>query len=178
VIHKNINYDFITRFLHWFMAAIIIYALIVGYALHLMIDEYPKAHYFFATLNISLSVVLIPVLIIRWVWKFFRITPNPIESIPKFQHQIAEIMHEIGYFLIFFVLLSGVLMMSHSFKFFFLISIPHLIQSIEITDFFFQIHRVSCFLLAFWVLAHVTAASHHHFFRKNSILSRMLSQND
>jgi cytochrome b561 len=177
VSHKNINYDFITRFLHWFMAAIIIYALIIGYALHLMIDEYPKAHYFFATLNISISVVLMPLFIIRWVWKFFRAIPTPIDGIPKVQHNMAEMMHEIGYFLIFFVLVSGIFMLTHPVKLFFLISIPNLIQSTDITAFFFQIHRVSCALLALWVLAHMGAALHHHFVVKNAVLKRMLGKN-
>lgn len=158
------------------MAGIIIYALVIGYALHLMIDDYPKTHYFFATLNISISVVLIPAFIIRWIWKFFRPALSPINSISNTQHHVAEMMHEIGYFLILFVLVSGVLMLTHSFELFFLISIPNPIQSKDITDFFFQAHRISCYLLALWGLMHVSAALHHHFFLKNRVLKQMLGE--
>jgi cytochrome b561 len=68
-------------------------------------------------------------------------------------------------------------MLTHPVKLFFLISIPNLIKSTDITAFFFQIHRVSCALLALWVLAHMGAALHHHFIVKNAVLKRMLGKN-
>ncbi|MGF1681332.1 cytochrome b [Photobacterium minamisatsumaniensis] len=174
---KTSNYDKITRYLHWSMAAIIIYATTAGYVMHLVVDSHPRIFQFLSILNMSLATIGSIVFIFRWFWKHLRPTYSFTDhSIPSWQKKIAHMVHDIIYQLMFIVFVSGFLMLETNYELFWLITVPNPISSPEVNAFFFNVHRASCLLLAIVVLLHASAAIKHHYLSKNLVLLRMLGR--
>ncbi|HIH4161001.1 TPA: cytochrome b/b6 domain-containing protein, partial [Serratia marcescens] len=68
--HEPARYDLFSRLLHWGIAAVMIYVMIVGYSLHFMTDA--RIFAFFSVTNMSLALVLTPLMAARFIWRFFR----------------------------------------------------------------------------------------------------------
>lgn len=169
--HENSRYDLLTRLLHWIVAAGIIYAMIVGYSLHFISN--PVIFEFFSTLNMSLATVIALLMMIRFVWRFFRPSVPYTGSITGYKKSIVILFHEVFYLVIFLVLISGFLMLKKGYFFFGLFFIPQPVTIPEVNDFFFQVHRYSCISLGVMLLLHVFAVIKHQFIGKTPVLSRM-----
>lgn len=172
-IMKREAYDIFAQLLHWSMAVIIIYTTIAGYAMHLVMD-YEIIFNFLSTLNMSLATVAAPLLVIRYLWSFFRIDPNMPRSISNFQVSIAKLVHSLMYLLMFIVFTTGYLMLDHSYSFFWQIEIENLIKNKEVTHFFFLIHRIACISLMVSVVLHILAALKHQYIARNNLIRLML----
>ncbi|WEM44652.1 cytochrome b/b6 domain-containing protein (plasmid) [Photobacterium sp. DA100] len=172
-----INYDKVTRYLHWIMAVIIIYATAAGYVMHLVIDSHPPVFNFLSVMNMSLATVGSGVFVVRWAWKYFRPTRAfSNDKLPHWQLSAAHMIHGIIYQLMFVVFISGFLMLETSYPLFWLVEIPNLINSREINSFFFMVHRYACASLAVVIALHACAALKHHFVAKNQVLLRMMGR--
>ncbi|PUA18741.1 cytochrome b [Glaciimonas sp. PCH181] len=169
---RHERYDTLTRRAHWIAAVIIIYTMIAGYSLHLMVGTVYFA--FFSVLNMSLGTLVIPLMIVRYIWAFFRPSvPYPTDlSRPK--KNMAHLAHEMFYLIIFVMLISGVLMLTHGFPLFWLIDIPQPIINPAVNAFFFKIHRVACIAVSVTLVLHIAAVVKHQLIDKRDILSRML----
>lgn len=66
--HEPARYDLFSRLLHWGIAAVMIYVMIVGYSLHFMTDA--RIFAFFSVTNMSLALVLTPLMAARFIWRF------------------------------------------------------------------------------------------------------------
>ena len=97
--------------------------------------------------------------------------PNTISITQK---SIAKLAHSVIYLVMFVVFVSGFLMLKHEYSFFWLFTIPNPVTSIEVNEFFFIVHRISCAILAISVALHAAAALKHHFVGKNDVLRSML----
>ncbi|MGL4250263.1 MAG: cytochrome b [Aeromonas sp.] len=164
-------YDRLSRYLHWFMAIVIIYATAAGYIMHLVIDNHPELFDFLSIFNMSMATLITPLFLLRWCWHCLR-DPLPAEPIPH--HKLARMTHALIYFLMFCVLLSGFLMLKQEYTLFWLYTVPNPISSPDLNHFFFMTHRTSCMLLATLVTIHACAALYHHHVAGNRILYRML----
>jgi len=169
---KHPKYDVLSRILQWVMAAVIIYATVAGYVMHLVMDK-PAIFSFLSILNMSLATIATPLLAVRYIWSHFRQAPEMPSSIPKPQKSAAKLAHSLIYLLMFMVFSTGYLMLTEPYSCFWLVTIENLISSTEINNFFFILHRVSCALLGGLVVLHVSAALKHHFFTKNYVLKMM-----
>ncbi len=169
---KKLRYDAFSRVLHWVVAVGIIYATIVGYSLHFISN--PVVFAFFSELNMSLATVVTVLMIVRFVWRFFRPSVPYDRNIVGYKKGLVVLLHEVFYLIIFLVLLSGFLMLEKGYELFGLISIPQPLENPEVNAFFFSVHRYSCIALGTMLLLHVLAVIKHQFFDKYSILSRML----
>lgn len=165
------RYDRLSRILHWSVAVGIIYTLIVGYAMHLVEDE--ALHHVLATLNMSVATVLMALMSVRFVWRFFRPPVSPVYHLRSMQNTVAEFAHEVFYLIIFCVLISGFLMLKHSFAFFGFVEFPRLVHEDAVNDFFFDVHRAGCIALAAMLVLHVVAVIKHQAIDKYPILARM-----
>ncbi|MCW1830212.1 cytochrome b/b6 domain-containing protein [Enterobacter asburiae] len=166
---ESYRYDRLSRALHWGVAAGIIWVMVAGYGLHWIKDVH--AHSLISNLNASIATCITFLMIVRYVWRFFR----PREVIIKHNNQkIVAIIHDIFYQIIFIVLCSGFLMMRGPFCFFGTFNIPAIINNPEINAFFFSVHRYSCMALGTMVLLHVFAVIKHHVINKRKVLLRML----
>jgi cytochrome b561 len=165
------RYDRLSRFLHWSVAAGIIYTLLVGYALHLLSNH--RVHDFLSELNMSIGTVIGALMIVRTVWHFFRPrVPHP-EHLHSTQRTAAQVAHAVLYGLIFCVLISGFLMLKQSFALFGMVELPRLVQDEGLNDLFFTGHRISCIALTGMLVLHLAAVFKHQKIDKYPILSRM-----
>ena len=167
------HYDLFSKWLHWIMAVIIVYATVAGYAMLFVMDK-PQLFHVLSTLNMSLATIASVLLIVRWGWSFFRKTPGLPDTIPTTQKSIAKLAHGVLYLVMFVVFISGFLMLNHEYTFFWLFIIPNPISNPEVNAFFFTVHRFGCAILASLVLTHVLAALKHHFVNNNDVLRSMV----
>lgn len=165
------RYDRLSRFLHWSVAFGMIYTLIAGYALHLVADE--TAHNVLSVVNMSVGTVIAVLMVVRWLWSFFRPPVAPAKQVHSIQKNTAELAHSIMYAVAFSVLLSGFLMLDRDLRFFGLVEIPRLVQDDAVNHFFFMVHRASCMALMAMLVLHVLAVLKHEKIDKSPILSRM-----
>ena len=168
------SYDSFSKWMHWTMAIIIIYATLAGYSMLLVMDK-PKLFHTLSIINMSVATVAAVLLLFRWVWSFFRVEPELPDTIPTVQKKIAKLAHSVIYLIMLVVFVSGFLMLTHSYELFGLFTIPNPISNPEINQFFFMVHRVSCALLAGLIVLHIFAALKHHFVNKNNVLKSMVS---
>jgi cytochrome b561 len=89
------------------------------------------------------------------------------------QKGVVVLMHEVFYMIIFVVLITGFLMLEHSFSMFGIWHIPQPIESLTINRFFFTIHRYACILLVVMLVLHVLAVVKHSLMGNKGILKRM-----
>lgn len=169
--HKT-RYDLFSRILHWVLAIGIIYATIVGYGLHFISN--PQVFRFFSELNMSLATVMTVLMVVRFIWRFFRPSVPYGNHISGHKKGLVILLHEIFYLIIFAVLISGFLMLEHGYSLFGLIQIPQPLNNLEVNRFFFTVHRYSCITLGLMLLMHISAVIKHQLIDKTPILSRMI----
>lgn len=175
MISKSVNavrYDRFTRILHWVVAVVIIYAMSMGYILHAL--EGTRWFTFFSELNMSLATVATPVMLVRFVWRFFRPSLERPEGISLRKKQMVAFIHEVFYLTIFVVLVSGFLMLQKDYHLFGMMLVTRPIDVPVINQFFFTIHRYSCILLGTLLVMHVAAVLRYTLSGKPEILRRML----
>ncbi|MGU3414620.1 cytochrome b [Enterobacteriaceae bacterium C23F] len=166
------RYDRFTRVLHWLVAAVIIYAMFMGYLLHAL--EGTRWFTFFSVLNMSLGTIATPIMLVRFAWRFFRPSVEWPASISRRKKQLVVFVHEVFYLTILVVLVSGFLMLQNDYHLFGLLPVTRPVSVPVINEFFFTIHRYSCILLGVILLAHVTAVVKYTLSGKPEILRRML----
>lgn len=166
------RYDSLSRILHWVVAIGIIYITIVGYTLHFMTN--PQTFTFFSELNMSLATFMVPLMVFRFCWRFFRPSVPYDAHISGYKKGMVVLLHEIFYLLIFMVLISGFLMLEHGYSFFGLMQIPQPLNNPPVNHFFFIVHRYSCIALALMLIMHIAAVIKHQLIDKYPILSRMM----
>ncbi|WP_175872803.1 cytochrome b/b6 domain-containing protein [Burkholderia sp. BCC0397] len=166
------RYDRFSRALHWIFAVVILYTMVAGFSLHFITQ--PDVWRFVSTLNMSLASSLIVLFPLRYVWSFFRRTPPDIASIPSKQRSIAHLVHSLIYALVAFVLFSGFVMVPDGYWLFWAAYVNTPFSAGPVTEHWFVLHKIGCYLLAFLVAAHAGAALKHHFVSKNGVLKRML----
>lgn len=167
-----VRYDRFTRLLHWLVAAVIIYAMCMGYILHAL--EGTQWFTFFSELNMSLATIATPIMLVRFTWRFFRPSLARSAGISLRQKQMVAFVHEVFYLTILVVLVSGFLMLQKDYHLFGLLLVTRPIDVPVINQFFFTIHRYSCILLGTLLVIHVAAVLKHTFSGKPEILRRML----
>lgn len=166
------RYDGLSRFLHWTIALGIIYTMIVGYSLHFISNEGTYA--FLSTMNMSVATLVGALMIVRYVWRFFRPAVPFDDHVTATQKSTIRMAHDLFYIIIFLVLISGFLMVHHGFQLFFLIDVPRIVTVDAVNDFFFMVHRASCIALALMLGLHLAAVVKHQLMDKYPILSRMV----
>ncbi|WP_299494380.1 cytochrome b/b6 domain-containing protein [uncultured Shewanella sp.] len=170
---KPQQYDFWTKLFHWLMACIIIYTMLAGFSLHIIKEDTPLWH-FISQLNISLAFVSSLIFIPRWIWSFFRTEPQQV-SLPTIQKSVANMVHSLMYFLMFFVYITGFFMLTKPVTLFAKIQYTNpFIEHNNICELFFLLHRFSCYLLFFMVIIHILAVVKHQYINQNKILNKML----
>lgn len=170
----NNSHDLLTRLFHWIMAIIIVYATIAGYAMHLVIDSHPKVFKFLSIMNMSLATIGALIFPIRFVWSSLKHEKSVNRKLPTLTQRVAKLVHSLIYLLMFLVFSTGFLMLTEPFKLFWLLTIENPVSNLEVNQFFFLLHRISCAALALLVTVHIAAALHHHYILKDTILMKML----
>ncbi|MBT2375387.1 cytochrome b [Pseudomonas fluorescens] len=160
-------YSKLQIFLHWFSAAIILWATASGFftAFVGLPDSLRELVEFF---NVSITTVLIPFFIIRI---YLALTRNVIKKKSN-TAWIALIAHSLIYLTTFAVLVSGVLMMDRDINIFNIFLIPQPLKDPQLIEFFHVAHSYACIALAALLILHLAAVVKHHL-AGNPILKRM-----
>ncbi|WAH58381.1 cytochrome b/b6 domain-containing protein [Pseudomonas silvicola] len=154
--------------LHWLSAAFILWALVMGFSV-MLLDVTPGFKAAIAGLNVSLSILFIPVFALRtWL---------RLAHLRRYGHrpgeQLAGVIHNVIYAVTALVLLTGVLMMNRPIQVFDWLTLPQPILDPEWDHRFHTLHAGCNVLLGLLVALHVLAVVKHEAVGK-PVLRRML----
>ncbi len=169
------TYGALSKFFHWVMAIIIIAMLLSSY--WMMGLEPTPFKWSVYKLHKSLGVFLLIILIARFSWRLNNKTPKMPEGIPSSEALLASIFHNLLYFLMLAMPLSGYIMSTtggHGVEFFGL-PLPSIVNvDKDLSKIARNGHTIISYLLYGFITLHILAACYHHYFRKNIVLTRML----
>ncbi len=167
----------VSQAFHWLIVLLIVGLAIVG----LTMGELPKTPKYFwvYTLHKSTGITVLALVLLRLAWRLYAGAPHPVPGTPTWQQRIAKLTHWALYGLILLMPLSGWLYDSASglrpFKYFGLFNVPKLAGPDEaLRDAAHATHEWGFWVLLALVLVHAGAAFHHHLFKNDATLARML----
>jgi cytochrome b561 len=170
-------YTAAARWLHWATAALIFLTIPLGV---LIANEAGgSAQDFLYDLHRSLGATLIPIIILRLIWRFVYPPPPLPNDIPAMQRLAATTTHRALYVLLLvqpFVGWAATSAYPATITVWGLLDLPPLWPASRLaSDRLFSIHQAIGVAIACLVIAHVTAALYHHFVRKDRVLMRMIA---
>lgn len=164
-----------SRLLHWSMAVLIISMLLVGLA---MVESLAVWQPVAINLHKSFGVLLLLMVIIRLINKYFTPRPRLPKKMPNMQKTVAKISHIVLYAAMLLMPLSGWLMQSadgRAVNVFGIFALPQLIeQNIKAYSFFREFHGWMAWLLIATITLHVLGALYHGLIRQDRVLASML----
>jgi cytochrome b561 len=167
----------VSQLLHWLIVALILVMAVVG----LVMDDLPRTPKYFwvYTAHKSTGITILALVLLRLGWRWYAGSPTPVAGTPTWQHRIAVLTHVLLYALILAMPLSGWLYDSASglrpFKWFGLFEMPKLVApDRDLSDLARSAHEWLFWSLVALMAVHAAAAFHHHLFRGDVTLVRML----
>jgi cytochrome b561 len=170
------GYDPTARTLHWLTAAIVLTMLAAGFD---MVNgpEGPLADTLYE-LHRSFGIVLIPIVIVRIVWRAKHPAPPLPADIPAPQRAVAHLVHGALYGLLIAQPLVGWIGTSAyraPMQLFWLVPVPPIWpENRAFSEWLFSVHRLIGFAFLVLLAMHVGGALFHHFIRRDTVLMRML----
>ena len=164
------NYSIVQKVLHGLSALTIIWLLMSGFYVGLIMKD-SALKIFVGELNVSLSLLLVPLFLLRLCVSFGR-GYGALTDEKKLTPWLAFFVHTIMYVLVIIVLISGVLMMERPIIFFNVVTFPQPLISVDLTDFFGRIHTPACVMLAALITLHMAAVIKHQL-AGQSVIKRM-----
>jgi len=161
----------VSRSFHWLIVAL----LLVQGTLGLFHDDLPRGT---IRLHVSLGITILALAVARLAWRLYAGRPAPLAGIPAWQLRLAGFGHFLLYLLLFAVPITGWLMSDygdHPVRWFGLFELPHLVAPDDAAHEIMEgRHEQLFWALVVVALLHVLAVVHHHLFRRNATLTRML----
>ena len=167
----------VSQLLHWLIVVLILVMAAVG----LVMDDLPRTPKYFwvYTAHKSTGITILALVLLRLGWRWYAGSSAPVTGTPSWQHRIAVLTHVLLYALILAMPLSGWLYDSASglrpFRWFGLFDMPKLVApDTGLSDLARNAHEWLFWGLVALVAVHAAAAFHHHLFRGDVTLVRML----
>jgi cytochrome b561 len=171
------GYTPIARFLHWLIAALVLLMIPLGFVI--AYEWGGPAQQFLYNLHKSIGATLIPLVVIRLLYRLTHPAPPLPRDIPAIQRFAAHATHSALYVLILVQPIVGYIMTSAypaPVPFFGLFNLPAIWPSDRpLSEALSLVHRNIGILIAIVATMHIGAALHHHFVRKDRLLMRMIS---
>lgn len=171
---KTQAYSVVARSLHWLMAILIFWAIVIGKVAAGLPSSPEKIQLFVMHKSAGITVLMLAVG--RLLWRFFN--KPPALGLGVRDEKLAHLGHLGLYALMLLVPLSGWLLNSaagYPFGWFNLISVPHVPGIDEgAKDVLASIHEVLFYVIAVMVIGHVLMLFHHRYAHKLNLLPRML----
>jgi cytochrome b561 len=170
-------YTATARTWHWFTAVLVLAMIPMGITM-VNIGPGPLQNTLF-DLHRSIGVLLMPVILLRLVYRL-RHPPPPLPAdIPAFQQFAASSVHVALYVLLIVQPIVGWIGTSAfraPINVFWLFELPPIWpEDRAFSDQVFQVHRAIGYLIVLLLAAHIGAALFHHFVRRDRVLLRMWS---
>lgn len=182
--------------LHWLIGFAILAMFAVGFYMHDLPKDAPKAiaydlfdlgiytwqlaeevspRTFYFNLHKSIGVTLLALILIRVYWRLTHQPPVFLGSIKAWEAKLATVVHNLMYVLMVVMPLSGVLMATYSkygIVWFGLPLIPGL-DNPGLRDFFKEAHEITGTLLLLLIILHIAGAIKHKIIDKDETMKRM-----
>jgi cytochrome b561 len=173
----EVGYTPIARLLHWTVAVLVLLMIPLGIVIA---NEWGgPAQTFLYNLHKSIGATLIPIVIVRILYRLIHPAPPLPSDIPAIQRFAAHANHWALYVLILIQPLVGYIMTS-SYRapvpFFGLFNLPPIWpEDRALSEWLSVVHLYIGLAIAVLAAIHISAALYHHFVRKDRILMRMIS---
>lgn len=164
------KYSMLQKLLHGLSALTIIWLLMSGFYVGLISEDF-ALKIFISELNVSVSLLLVPLFLLRLCVSFGR-GYGYLAGERNWAPWLAFFVHTMMYVSVVIVLISGVLMMSKPINFFNIVTFPQPFDRVELTGLFGRIHTPACVILAALITLHVAAVIKHQL-SGQSIIKRM-----
>lgn len=159
--------------LHWLSAVVILWALVSGFYISLL-EVSAKIKSWVGSFNVSLTTLYVPFFVWRVILYVRRLGSGCFVFSNRMDY-IVFAVHFVMYFLIFIVLLSGVLMMTRPISVFGLLNLAPLLSDGAVRDGFLIAHVGTCIALGLMVVVHIAAVVRHECAGRR-VLKRMTFQ--
>ncbi|MBU6475403.1 MAG: YceI family protein [Alphaproteobacteria bacterium] len=170
------QYGAVTKALHWTIAAIVIFQLIIGSWMGSLPMGVFKLDV--VLLHKSLGITVLFLIVTRLLWHLFSRRPAPLETLTRFERIASRALHDSFYLLLLVMPLSGwALSSAHGapVHFFGLFTLPDFVAENKASAHFYrEVHGYVSDVLIAVICLHVAAALMHHFYTKDNVLKRML----
>jgi cytochrome b561 len=170
-------YTMTARALHWVTAFFILLMIPLGV---MIANEWGGSQKdLLYDLHRSLGAALIPILFLRLIYRLAN-PPLPLpHDIPELQQRAANMTHWSLYALLIaqpFVGWAATSTYPATITVFGWFKLPPIWPANRaLSEWLFSVHRWIAFAITFLVVAHIAAALHHHFVRKDRVLMRMIT---
>ncbi len=171
------GYTPVARLLHWVIAVLVLLMLPLGVVI--AYEWGGPAQTFLYNLHKSIGATLIPLVIIRLLYRLTHPAPPLPDDLPAIQRFAAHATHWALYVLILAQPIVGYVMTSAypaPVPFFGLFNLPAIWpENRALSEGLSLVHRNLGIMIAVVAAMHIGAALYHHFVRKDRILMRMVS---
>jgi cytochrome b561 len=166
----------VSQFLHWTIALLVVAMGVLGLWM-VELPNTPRKIEIYA-LHKSIGLTLLALVAVRLAWRLYAGAPATLAGLPRWQVRAANVTHAALYGLLFAMPLSGWLLNAAAgfpLQWFGLFNLPRVIGRDDgLRELATTLHEAGFWLLLVLVLVHAGAAFHHHLFRQDDTLARML----
>ncbi len=175
--YKNTQdqYGCVTKILHWIMAILFIAMFLIAYVML----NIPKSDFRLSLYDMhkSTGLLLLALVVLRLGWKYANLSPDLPVNMSVWQKYAAHGNIICLYLLMLAMPITGMftsMLSGHDITFYYMATIKPFLTSEIGGVWFSNMHYIFSLILIAIFLLHVAAALHHHFFKKDNILKRML----
>ena len=182
----NTRYGTVAMSLHWLIAAAVLFNIGLGFYMNDLQSADPD-RFWFVQLHKSTGLSILVLSIARVLWRIVNPMPALPEHMPPWERLAARGVHYIFYVLIIAIPLAGWAMVSSSplglpTMWYGLFEWPHIPflselpreEKQQIIGTFRDTHNMLAYLALALIVLHVAAALKHHFWDRDTVLTRML----
>lgn len=172
------SYTATARALHWITAALVLTMIPIGLVMaNLSLGPAGDVLY---DIHRSIGAVLMPIVLVRLVYRLSNPPPPLPADIPAIQQLAAHTTHWALYVLLIVQAFAGWIATSAyraPIKVFWLFELPPIWPVDQpFSEQLFGVHRVLGIAIALLLCVHIGAALYHHFIRKDDVLLRMVGR--
>jgi cytochrome b561 len=171
------GYTATARALHWIVAALMLTMIPIGIAM--ANADFGPAQDTLYHLHRSTGAILLPLMLVRLIYRLMNPPPPLPNEIPASQRLAAHAVHWALYAAVIGQAIVGWIATSAyraPIMVFWLFELPPIWREDRaFSDAMFMVHRNLGILIVLLLAAHIGAALYHHFIRKDRVLMRMVS---
>jgi len=168
------RYGLVSRFLHWFMALLIVALFALGVYMT-SLDYYDPWYRDAPEFHRSIGVLMAMLLVFRLMWRLMNTRPRSFGA--SWEQMLGSLVHRLFYVLLFVIVISGYLISTADGQPVFVFDwfqIPASIMLENQQDMAGVAHELVAYFTLGMVVIHAAASLKHHFIDKDPTLSHML----
>jgi cytochrome b561 len=166
----------VSQLLHWLIVGLIVWQGIVGLTMGDLRSGPDKVEVY--ALHKSFGLTLLGLVLLRLAWRVYAGAPEAVPGVPTWQARGAALTHFALYVLLFALPLSGWVLNSaagYPLPWFGVVNLPAIAgRDHALHELAEEAHAVLFWILVAVAVLHSVAAIHHHLFRHDPTLARML----